>query len=126
MSNEKTHTYIEKERVVEESNCKWMKRNIVGMILFIKEWSEQNDVLIPEDYFDNIPDNIGFSVDFEMDDESGEDLRSFRIVENWKVAKDDCGGTEEICNFEEIYFTGTAEKRKLHLKLAVDNEESKQ
>jgi hypothetical protein len=117
MSNGKTHTYIEEHRVVEESTCKWMKRNIVGMIMFIRDWSEENEVSIPEHYFDNIPDNIGFSLDFSSDEDSGDDLRCFNVTETWKANEDDCGGSEEICNFEDIYFTGAKVERKVHLKL---------
>ena len=94
------------------------------MIRYMKEWSEENEILIPEEFFDDIPDNVGFSIDFAHD-EDGEDLRVLNIVESWKTNEDDCGGTEEICNFEDVYFTGVEVPRKVHLKLIVNNENDK-
>ena len=55
-------TYIEKDRLVNESACKWMKRIIVG---FIRYYEDQNsEANIPEIHFDDVPDNIGFDYEF--------------------------------------------------------------
>lgn len=122
----KMHTYFEKHRIVEESTSKWMKRNLVGIIRFLNDFTGDGQINIPDHYFDDVPDNIGFSIEAEYDEE-GNDLRCFQIIDTWETSKDDDGGTEEICDFEDMVFYGveTKEIKKGHLKLVVNNDEKR-
>ena len=116
-------TYIEEKRLVNESACKWMKRIIVG---FIRHYESENDEAnIPEDFFDDVPDNVGFTYDF-FEAEDNSDLRCFHLIDTWKLGQDDCGGDETPSDEITYNVTETATTpgavAKTHLKLIVDNE----
>lgn len=112
----KKYTYLEKDRVVNESSCKFMKRMIIGFIRYYE--SQGSEANIPEEFFDDVPDNLGFEFDFFESDE-GQDLRCFDIIQNWETNKDDCGGDEMAA--DEVVYSAAPEKEKenkvVHLKL---------
>lgn len=110
----KNNIYIEENRLCEESKCKYQKRLIVGLIKFIE--SGQQDANIPEHYFDNIADNMGFEY-HHSEDENGNDVRCFRISNNWQFGKDDCGGEEHGHPDKIMYSLKPEENKVSHLRL---------
>lgn len=92
---------------------------VVGFIRFIE--STDQDANVPEHFFDNVPDNVGFSHEFCEDEESGEEIRSFSLENDWIIGKDDCGGTEQ--DPDEVDFFAIPEKNNvIHLRLVKDDE----
>jgi len=87
----KDKIYIEENRLCEESYCKHLKRLIVGLVRHSK--SINKDVDIPEHFFDDVPDNIGFSFSSNLLN-NGESVRTFNITSDWELGKNDCGGSE--------------------------------
>jgi len=108
----KDRVYFEENRFCEESQCKHLKRMLVGFIRFIE--SGDQDANIPEHFFDNVPDNVGFDYELFVNENNGEDLRCFKIIENWKFGEDDCGGVNE--NSNDIKFT-PVKNNVIHLRL---------
>lgn len=105
--------YIEENRFCEESYCKHLKRLIVGFIRFIE--STDQDANIPEHFFDDCPDNLGYAFD-DLVGENGEDVRGFYLRENWETGVEDCGGTDH--DPEYIEYTYTEPKSNItHLKI---------
>ena len=104
--------YIEENRLCEESYCKHLKRLLVGFIRFIE--SSGQDANIPEHFFDDVPDNIGYAFDY-LEDEEGNDVRGFRLTEDWKTGTNDCGGEDHDPMDVEYHVTPT--KTTVHLKL---------
>jgi len=115
----KNHVYFEENRFCEESNCKYLKRMVVGLVRFIESTSQ--DANIPEHYFDDVPDNAGFEYEFCENKEDGEDVRCFALTNDWKPGDDDCGGEEH--DHDEIDFFPIEEKNNvIHLRLVKDGE----
>jgi hypothetical protein len=109
----KNKFYIEEKRFCEESYCKHLKRLIVGFIRFIE--SDDQDANIPEHFFDNVPDSLGFKYDYLVA-EDGEDIRSFYLTNDWQKGVDDCGGTEEDPG-DMTYTYTDPQSNIVHLKL---------
>lgn len=103
--------YIEEKRFCEESNCKYMKRLIVGFIRFIE--SANQEVNIPEHFFDDVPDNLGYFYEYLLG-EDGEDVRGFKLHKKWQTNKDDCGGEEHPT--DDVVFNSKP-SNVLHLRL---------
>lgn len=115
MKNDKFQ-YLETNRFVEESKCKYYKRLIVGLVRYFQ--NEDGELIVPETYFDNIPDDLGFSFDFieaEFPDEGDEvfDARSIKLS-SWKSQEQDCGGDEE--DIDDVSFC-IPEDNVVHLKI---------
>ncbi len=120
----KDKIYIEENRFCEESPCKHFKRLIVGFIRFIE--SSGQDANIPEKYFDDVPDNLGFEYAFfeeeEVKNKEPEDIRCFRLTNTWNVGEDDCGGSEN--SHEDVSFYVTPQKDNVvHLRLVKNDGE---
>lgn len=120
----KNNSYFEQERFCQESQCKYFKRLVVGFIRFIE--STDQEANIPEEFFDNVPDTLGFEYDFfesetEDGDESG-DIRSFKLTNSWKPGDDDCGGTEE--DPLDMNFTAAIPEKNnvIHLRLVKNDD----
>jgi len=111
-----SRTYIEPTRLVEESNCKYYKRIIVGLVNYINDNRISLDV--PEEYFSDVPDNVGFEDSINMSDTI---TRRIQIIEDWNTGTDDCGGTEiSMNNLEFAIEDGSVvyrENKTLHLKV---------
>lgn len=124
MSDE--HIYIEENRFCQESQCKRLKRFLVGFIRFIE--SSNQDANIPEHFFDDVPDNVGFDYEYAVD-ENDNDIRCFKLTNEWQFGKDDCGGSEHghpdeilysLDNAGNIVFKNGGNKRKTHLRLVTE------
>jgi hypothetical protein len=87
----KDKIYIEEHRLCEESYCKHLKRLIVGLVRYSEQVNKNTD--IPEHFFDDVPDNIGFSFSSNILD-NGESVRTFSLISDWELGKNDCGGSE--------------------------------
>ena len=114
------HTYVERDRVVNETACKFYKRLLVGFIRCLQ--NENGEVVVPEEVFDDVPDNIGFHYESAIgEDDDGEDVdvRIFAIVDDWVRGKDDCGGTEGALSEAKFFATEqtSSEKPKRHLNI---------
>lgn len=120
MSEKFKHIYFEKNKVVKESNSKFYKRLIVGMIRFFSE-NGSGKVKIPEDYFSDIPDSLGFKTESTMETEiigSTEEMRTIELNDIWVINENDEGGEEE--NIENLLFS--LPKPKNNLKLIKNND----
>ena len=73
---------------------------------------------IPEHFFDDVPDNLGFSFEHSADEDEN-DTRKYSLNNDWVVGKDDCGGSEY--EHDEIFFTGPKDNL-IHLKLVPNND----
>lgn len=110
------HIYIEHDRVANETSCKFYKRLLVGFIRCFKD--ENGEVVIPEEFFDGVPDDMGFEWEQTVgEDENGDELevRAFAITREWECGKDDCGGTED--DLSSVTFSATEDKPKRHLRI---------
>lgn len=112
------HVHIEPDRIVEESACKYYKRLLVGFIRCFQD--ENGEVVVPEDFFDVVPDNIGFG--YEMiggENDAGEDIdvRIFNLVDKWKPNIDDCGGSEGDIEARNLV---AVSNNVIHLKIVPD------
>ncbi len=107
--------YIESNRVVKESKCKYYKRIIVGLIRYMKD--ENISLSVPEEYFDDVSDNTGFT-----DETDNIPNRTFEISDNWEIDGDDCGGESFNLNNTEFFIGDDGsvcfqENKKMHLKI---------
>lgn len=116
---EEGNVYIEDERICEESRCKYFKRLIVGLIRFIGTYEEDQEVNIPEHFFNDVPDHVGFSFEF-YEDEHGDDLRSFFLTDTWETDEDDCGGIEQ--SIDDVVFNAKKDN-VIHLRLISNDRE---
>lgn len=114
------HVYIETSRVVTETNCKYFKRFIVGIIRHLQ--NEEGELLIPEEYFDNVPDDLGFKFEIiDGQDEIGTEIpvRCFSLSK-WNCNQQDCGGDSE--DIDKAYFSPTNTNKVVHLRLVKSDE----
>lgn len=112
--NDFRHSYIEPDKIINESNSKHYKRLLVGLIRYLKN---SGDINIPEEYFQNIPDNLGFLSKIEnISDPMGsyDQYRIFELIDNWRSGIDDDGGEEEL--FRNIRYKINTSQEK-HLKV---------
>lgn len=112
------HVIFENEMMLKESDSKFYKRLVVGLVRYISE--NKGIVNIPEEYFLNVPPNLGFETKtYSEGDIAGsvEEIRVIKLNDTWSCGIDDDGGTEE--HIEDLYFF--VPQDKLGLKLIVDN-----
>ncbi len=90
------HTHLDNNKIIQESNSKYYKRLIVGILKFLKE-NNQN-ISIPDEYFNNISNNTGFEIKEKTNTDllgNSEFVKEFNIIESWISGIDDDGGHED-------------------------------
>lgn len=114
------HTFVEENKLVQESNSKFYKRLIVGLIRYFSD--DDGNLNIPEEFFSDVPDNLGFKTATKhMSDAFGnnDDIRTLTITNEWKYGVDDDGGNE--MDIENVSYSKPENTKIFPLSLVVDN-----
>ena len=88
---------------IRESQCRFYKRLIVGLIQYFGD--EDGEIVVPESCFEDVSSETGFDWSFYEDEEDDSIVRVFSVVEDWRSSIDDCGGGEP--ESESVAIRGT-------------------